>query len=285
MRLKDTVIIVICETSGNLLGETIRSVGDRRLETEVFAVGRGISELTQRPGMTIVNVGAGGSTAAAIQCCISGSGRPAAVVVREGVSFCEGSLDSMMGILEANPDAVITPPCELLRQASRQVFLGSTLAIRGTGKKGFANVFELEPSIHLDPPGKPFGVFPGCYALFAKRFSDVRPWEGLYGSGILALALSMANRLCGGSCLMSLRPVRSSAWSTFEMVPASWGDYLDKIRVALAMTPPIIAGRIITDLPECEDKKTAMMGMRSATRTILSEKRRFEAAVLRESRL
>jgi len=51
------------------------------------------------------------------------------------------------------------------------------------------------------------------------------------------------------------------------------------------MTPPIIAGRIITDLPECEDKKTAMMGMRSATRTILSEKRRFEAAVLRESRL
>ena len=107
----------------------------------------------------------------------------------------------------------------------------------------------------------------------------VEPWEGLYGSPAMALAFSVATWLHGGSCVVSEEPVRSSAWSSFEMSPEGWRDYLDKIRIAFAMTQPTVAGRIIMDLPECEDKKTAMMEMRSAMKDILAEKRKFEVAV------
>jgi len=62
MRLKDTVIIVICETSGNLLGETIRSAGDREGSGEIALAeegGSGISGVVQWDGNPICGVSGG----------------------------------------------------------------------------------------------------------------------------------------------------------------------------------------------------------------------------------
>ena len=280
MDSKDAIIIVVCEKSGVLLGETIGSMGGQLSGAEVVAIGRGISGLVPGVGIDILDVKEGSSIAVSVGDRILGSGKRLAIVVREGVSFTDGSLDGIATGIASDSRVITTPPCQLISRKRTGMFFGSTVTLGiDMAKRQFSDVFDLEPVPDCDSSRKTLCVFPGCYDFGVEWFKTIHPWDGLYGTGAMALAISLASWLSGGSCSVSNEPVKSAVWSSFEMSKEVWTDYLDKVKVACAMTPPVVSGKIIMLLPECDAKAKAMTEMRLSVSGILAEKRRFEEAV------